>query len=137
MYAIYKLYVPQGGAYDVSFKYSYNAETVAVNNVMTVAVSNIVQPLGTMKFENTYLPNGKRRFKNTDFSTIELPKGYVYLKIISADIPFPDISEVVLSKSSGKTVKAENITDEARDKKDKEAVRECLSPITAYAAVLY
>ena len=128
MYAIYKLYVPQGGAYDISFKYSYNAETVAVNNVMTVAVSNIVQPLGTMKFENTYLPNGKRRFKNTDFSTIELPKGYVYLKIISADIPFPDISEVILSKSSGKTVKAENITDEARDKKDKEAAPGMLEP---------
>ena len=105
MYAIYKLYVPQGGAYDISLKYSYNAGTVAVNNVMTVAVSNIVQPLGTMKFENTYLPNGKRRFKNTDFSTIELPKGYVYLKIISADIPFPDIFEVILSKSSGKSRK--------------------------------
>ena len=57
-----------------------------------------------------------------------MPKGYVYLKIISADIPFPDISEVVLSKSSGKTVKAENITDEARDKKDKEAVPGMLEP---------
>lgn len=99
--AVYKLEVERAGTYDFSFKYAFCETPRPVNTVVTVLASNIVQPLGGQLLEKTYEQGEKRIFKESPKFKIILPAGTVYLKLASEEIPFPDISALMLTQNDG------------------------------------
>ena len=117
MNTTFKISVPEGGIYDISFRYCYGGKTTGVNNIMTLAVSNIVQPLGNIVFEKTQFSDENKKFKNTDSLPIELPAGTVYLKLIAVEVPFPNISEIRLVKSKNKTTGTTDAAEITKSKK--------------------
>ena len=96
---VYKIDVEEAGNYDIVFKYCYSGKTCNVNDVLTLAVSNIAHPLCGMIFENTYNEGEKRIFKTTNAGTLELPKGISYIKLVVAAKPFPDFSRIILTRN--------------------------------------
>lgn len=105
--ATYRLDVEEGGLYDISFRCRYFGEPEKIGTLMSVAVSNISQPLDGAMVEKTCDSDGDIVFGYTKPVTIELPKGIVYLKFVVEKRPFPDMAEIVLEKSkSGVNVSA-------------------------------
>ena len=81
MSVIYRINVAEAGNYTVKFRYRYDGTETVMNSVLTLAVSNIVQPLRGMTLENT-CGNGKKRFVYSNEAVIELPQGVAYLKLL-------------------------------------------------------
>ena len=96
---VYKLEVKQAGTYLLSFKYATCDEEKPVNKVFAVLASNIVQPLTGKLLKKTYQNGEPRRFGISDGFPISLMQGTVYLKISSACVPFPLISQLYLEKT--------------------------------------
>ncbi len=116
MSVVYKIETEEAGRYDIAFKYAYNGKRNTVNNVATLAISNIVQTLDGMVFENTYGEGEKRVFKISNKGNIPLPKGISYLKFVVASKTFPDIAEIILNRNENPEIlsdeKIENGADE-------------------------
>lgn len=117
---VYKIEVQEAGRYDISFKYAHKGKKNNVNNVVTLAVSNIVQKLDGMIFENTYNEGENRVFKISNKGSIVLPKGVSYLKFVSTAIPFPDISEIILTRNENPEILVDDIENNhvSSDKKE-------------------
>lgn len=117
--AVYKLEVEQAGIYDFQFRYAFCAESRPVNSVVTVLASNIVQPLGGQLLEKTYNEGEPRVFADTDKFKIILPKGTVYLKFASEEVPFPDVCALMLTKNDGSVDSVDMSESDIRNKNEK------------------
>ena len=102
MRAVFQLNVLHEGDYDIAFRYTYSGEAMPLGSVMSVAVSNIVQPLSSENIENS------KSFVMSEKSRIHLQKGVVYLRIIMERTPAPSIAGFVLSKSEGGSFEKEH-----------------------------
>ena len=102
--ASYRLDVEEAGYYDISFKCRYSGETEKIGSVMSMAVSNISQPLSGANLEKAVDENGDCVFAYTKPVTIELPAGIAYLKFVVEKLPFPDMAEIIIEKSTAESV---------------------------------
>ena len=89
---VFQLDVMQEADYDIAFEYMNMGETMSMASAMSVAISNIVQPLGAGELKHT------DTLQVSDKSTIHLPKGIVYLKIVMEKACDLAISEIILTK---------------------------------------
>lgn len=108
MNVVYKVEAEEAGRYDIAFKYAYCGERNNVNQVATLAVSNIVQKLDGMILENTYEKGENKVFATSNKVSIVLPKGVSYLKFVATKLPFPDICEIILTRNENPQI----LTDE-------------------------
>ena len=115
-FVTYKLDVAEAGTYEIAFKYAYSCEEKAVNTVITVLASNIVQPLGGNLLKRTYSEGECKRFITSDRFAISLPQGKVYLKIAAENVPFPDISLIYLEKAECEITAADISLDDIRER---------------------
>lgn len=99
MYSLYKFEILESGKYDIKFNYAYSGETCRANDILAVFVSNIVRPLNKMILEKTYNAGERRIFKDTKAANITLDKGTVYFKIAAENMPFPDISKIIIKRN--------------------------------------
>lgn len=97
----------EAGFYDISFKCRYSGETEKIGNVMSMAVSNISQPLYGAELEKVTDEDGENVFAYTKPITIELPAGVAYLKFVVEKLPFPDMAEIIIEKSTATAVAGE------------------------------
>lgn len=116
MSVVYRVNIAEAGNYAVKFRYRYDGTETVMNSVLTLAVSNIVQPLRGMALENT-CKDGKKRFVYSNAAVIELPQGVAYLKLLAEAVSFPDICEIVLEKTND----AVDATTQQEDVKVKES----------------
>ena len=82
-YVAFKLAVEEEGDYEFSFLYTFEREDTPISKVMSVAVSNIVQPLAGEPLKRA---GGVTR--SSSYS-IHLPKGDVHLKLVMESVPAP------------------------------------------------
>lgn len=126
MSVVYRVNIAEAGNYAVKFRYRYDGAETVMNSVLTLAVSNIVQPLRGMALENT-CKDGKKRFVYSNAAVIELPQGVAYLKLLAEAVPFPDICEIVLEKTNG-AVDAATKQEDVRIKESKGGGLQYLKP---------
>jgi beta-glucosidase-like glycosyl hydrolase len=115
--ATYRLDVEEAGFYDISFKCRYSGETDKIGNVMSMAVSNISQPLSGSDLERVVDADGNNIFAYTKPVTIELPSGIAYLKFVVEKLPFPDMAEIIIEKSSAQAASSEDSGDTVKAEK--------------------
>ena len=126
MSVIYRINVAEAGNYTVKFRYRYDGTETVMNSVLTLAVSNIVQPLRGMTLENT-CEDGKKRFVYSNEAVIELPQGVAYLKLLAEAVPFVDICEIVLERTD-RAVDAAEEQGNAKIKESKDNALQYLQP---------
>lgn len=107
-YVAFKLDVEREGDYDLSFRYTYEGEDKPISRVMSVAVSNIVQPLAGEPFKTA------KGITTSSPYRIHLPKGDVHLKIVIESVPAPGFYGLILSPASLATVTSADASEEEK-----------------------
>ena len=110
-YVAFKLDVEEDGDYDLSFLYTYECDEKPISKVMSVAVSNIVQPLVGEPFKKA---NGITRSAPY---RIHLPKGEVHLKLVIESVPAPGFYGLYFERCASVALSAEEGERELRQKK--------------------
>ena len=109
-YVAFKLAVEREGDYDFSFRYTYECEEMPISRVMSVAVSNIVQPLAGEPLKKA---GGVTRSPSY---RIHLPKGDVHFKIIIESVPAPGFYGLIFSPAKDEAF-AEGVAESAAETK--------------------
>ena len=110
-YVAFKLDVEKEGDYMLSFRYTYEGEDAPISKVMSVAVSNIVQPLGGEPFKTA---------KSITLSSpyrIHLPKGDAHLKLVIESVPAPGFYGLILTPAESDA--SETVKEERKERKKK------------------
>ena len=126
MYSLYKFEILESGNYDIKFNYAYNGETCRANDILAVFVSNIVRPLGNMTLEKTYTKGDKRIFKDSNTASVTLDQGMVYFKIAAENMPFPDISKIIIKRNENIVEKDFSEKTSTEQKKDNPITRKII-----------
>lgn len=107
-YAMYHLNVKKAGFYDVRLRYeNRHPDALDIRDTFSFLVSNVNQDVEKVMFEHTE----KHQYKTSDPIRLILPKGEVYLNVISVSHVTPRIAYFEFSPS-----KRKNITVEQREK---------------------